>query len=123
MTDYRSTGGTDGDLNYLLHPLLVVGRLPLQLITALPGLLQLRLVQVATATGGRQVLLQLSDGHAHFLQLGMVLLQRERGDTSRRNGLRMAKKEKRSGDWMRRRDDKQSSRGGITEETREKERA
>lgn len=74
-------------LQNLLHPLLIVSCLPLQLLARLTGLLQLRLVQVATATGCRQVLLQLSDGHAHLLQLGMVLLQRDaRGTRDEREG-------------------------------------
>ena len=61
----------------LLHPMLVVGSLPLQLLAALPRLFQLGLVQVAAATSSRQVLLQLSDGDPHLLQLGMIFLHKD----------------------------------------------
>lgn len=59
----------------LLDPVLVVCGLPLQLLASLPRLFQLSLVQVAAATGSRQVLLQLPDGHPHLHQLRVVFLR------------------------------------------------
>lgn len=70
----------------LLDPVLVVCSLPLQLLASLPRLFQLGLVQVATATSSRQVLLQLPDGHSHLLQLRVVFLRAgvaEAGQNSR----------------------------------------
>ncbi len=62
----------------LLHPMLAVGNLPLQLLACLPRLFELSLIQVATATSSRQVLLQLSDGNSHLLQLSMIFLHKDR---------------------------------------------
>lgn len=59
----------------LLYPVLVVCSLPLQVLAGLPRLLQLSLVQVATAASSRQILLQLPDGYPHLLQLCVVLLR------------------------------------------------
>lgn len=65
--------------------MLVVRRLPLQFLAVLPRVLQLRLVEVATAAGSGQVLLQLSYGHSHFLHLGMILLFKRKIDGKARN--------------------------------------
>lgn len=63
---------------HLLDPLLVFGRFPLQLLAGLSWLSQLGLIEVAAAAGGRQILLQLSDGHLHLLQLSVILLSTAR---------------------------------------------
>lgn len=76
----------------LLHPMLVVASLPLQFLAVLPRLFQLSLVQVAAATGSRQVLLQLSDGNPHLLKLGMVFLHKDHRNPQIRE-------EMRGGEW------------------------
>lgn len=62
-------------LSYLLDPLLVFHSFPFEVLTRLPGLSQFSLVEVAAASGSRQVFLQLPDAHLHLLQLSMVLLR------------------------------------------------
>lgn len=64
--------------SYLLYPLLVFHSLPFEVLTRLPGLSQLGLIEVAPASGGCQVFLQLPDAHLHLLQLSMVLLRTQR---------------------------------------------
>ena len=73
-------GGYHHGDRYLLDPLLVLHGLPLQVLAGLPGVPELRLVEVAAAPGRRQVLLQLPDGDLHLLQLGMVLLGSPAGE-------------------------------------------
>ena len=59
---------------YLLDSLLVFYSLPFQVLAGLPGISELRLIQVAAAAGSGQVFLQLPDGLFQLLQLSMVLL-------------------------------------------------
>lgn len=64
----------------LLNPVLVLCSFPLQFFAGLAGLFQFCLIKVATATGSRQVLLQLSNGNSHLLQLGMIFLHTGKRD-------------------------------------------
>lgn len=65
----------------LLHPVLIICRFSFQFLAGLTRIFQLSLVQVTATSSGRQVLLQLPDGHSHLLQLSMVFLKRQKRGT------------------------------------------
>lgn len=52
---------------YLLYSLLIFHSFPFEVLTRLPGLSQFSLIEVATPSGGSQVLLQLPDAYLHLL--------------------------------------------------------